>query len=109
MASNAANKLENVRRLARDIGIPLDASDKLAISIPRAARLLDIRPDLLRRLLQEDGIPLLSLGRGNDRIDLVDLVEFVEARKGPGRQALHHEQRISEDLCEKLDAMTRHG
>lgn len=78
--SDTVNQLERIRRLARDMGTPLSSVENLAISIPRAARLLDIQARTLRRALEADGVPLIRI-LGTDRIDVIDLVEFLERRK----------------------------
>ena len=80
MASKAANKLERVRRLARDIGIPLDTVDKLALSIPRAATLIDLDTRTLKQALDADGVQIIRICN-LDRIDVVDFVEFLERHR----------------------------
>ena len=105
--SEAAYKLERVRRLAKDLGVPLNTVDHLAIAIPRAAELLQISPKALRKLLQEDKVPVIDLGRGNDRIDVIDLIEFMESRKviRPGPRA-SNTRAVSKEVCRRLDEMT---
>ena len=72
--------IQQIHRIARDIGIPLDSLENIAISVPRAARLIDIQPRTLRKALQLDGIKLIRI-LGTDRIDVIDFVEFLERQK----------------------------
>jgi hypothetical protein len=78
--SEAARKLEQVRRVARDIGVPMDTAGHLAISVPRAARLLDMSVPTFKKFLAEEGVAVLQLGR-NLRIDVIDLVDLMERNK----------------------------
>lgn len=55
--------------------------DKLAFSIPRAARLIDVTPKMLRKLLADDGVPVLDLGPRCQRILTTDLMDFLWSRR----------------------------
>jgi hypothetical protein len=78
---DSAQKLELLRRYAQEAGIPVDCVDKLAFSIPRAARLIDVTPKLLRKLLADDEVPVLDLGPRCQRILTTDLVDFLWSRR----------------------------
>ena len=80
MAINAANKLEHLRRVAKDIGAPVECIDALAISVTRAARLLDVHPRTLRTAFSRDGMRMIRI-EGSDRVDMIDFVEFIERHK----------------------------
>lgn len=95
MASSAVNKLERVRRLARDIGVPLDTVEKLALSIPRAAMLIDLDARTLRKALDADGIQIIRI-HNLDRIYVVDFVEFLERHRVSRRD--HRKKKTRWDL-----------
>ena len=73
-------KIDRIRRLARDIGVPLDSIESIAISVPRAARLIDVQARTLRKALHSDGVRLIRI-LGTERLDVIDFVEFLERRK----------------------------
>lgn len=79
--SDSAQKLELLRRYAQEAGIPVDCVDKLAFSIPRAARLIDVTPKMLRKLLADDDIPVIDLGPRCQRILTTDLVDYLWSRR----------------------------
>ena len=79
--SEASQRLEQVRRVCNEMGIPFDASQKLAVSTRRAARLLDLTDKAFTKLLTEDGIPIIDLGPRASRILVTDLVELLFRRR----------------------------
>lgn len=76
----SSSRLEQLRAAARDLGVPLDAIDVLALSPARVARLLGVSTRTIEREL-EDGELAATMIRGARRIAVVDLVEYLEARR----------------------------
>lgn len=107
MASSAANKLERVRRLARDIGVPMDTVEKLALSIPRAATLIDLDARTLKRALDADGVQIIRI-HDVDRIDVVDFVEFLD-RHRVGRRNLREKRTRWDLLSAEQQIALRHA
>jgi hypothetical protein len=79
--SDSAKRLDLLRRYAHEAGIPVDCVDTLALSIPRAARMIDVSPKVLRRLLVEHHVPVIDLGPRCERILTTDLVDFLWERR----------------------------
>ena len=79
--SDSAQKLELLRRYADEAGIIVDCVDRLAIAIPRAARMIDVSPKTLKRLLAEHNVPVIDLGPRCERILTTDLVDFLWERR----------------------------
>ena len=79
--SEASQKLEQVRHVCNEMGIPFDASQKLAISTRRAAKLLDLTDTAFKKILTEDGVPVIDLGPRASRILVTDLVELLFRRR----------------------------
>lgn len=102
--SEAARKLEQVRRVARDIGVPMDTAGHLAISVPRAARLLDMSVPTFKKLLAEEGIAVLQLGRSL-RIDVLDLIDLMERNK----IVLGEDGRVPSDRLEMEEELRAFG
>lgn len=79
----AGEKLERARRVAAELGLPLDDLDRLAVSLRAAARLLSVSHRQVEKLVARGELAAFRVGR-SVRIDLVELVAFVDRnRKAP--------------------------
>jgi excisionase family DNA binding protein len=76
----ASERLERARRLAAETGIPLAGVDRLAVSPRIAARLLSLSLSMVEKLIARGDIPAFHAGRVV-RVELVDLVEFMERNR----------------------------
>lgn len=84
---SASRRLEALRQAAHAEGIPLDCIDRLALRPARAARLLDVSSSLIDQEIAE-GHLVVTWIRGARRISILDLVDYLEARRSRGRRAL---------------------
>lgn len=84
--ADAAAKLEHTRRLLAQQGVPVEALDRLAVSPRVAARLLAVSPSMVEKLVGSGELPAFNVGRAV-RIELVELVEFMERNRKVGRPA----------------------
>jgi excisionase family DNA binding protein len=76
----AAEKLEHARRLAAELGLPLDGLDRLAVPPRTAARLLSVSNSQVEKLVANGELPAFRVGR-SVRIELVELVAFMERNR----------------------------
>ena len=84
-------KLEHARRLAAELGFPLDGLDRLAVPSRVAARLLSVSHSQVEKLVARGELPAFQVGR-SVRIELLELVAFIErnrkVRTGPRARPL---------------------
>jgi len=73
-------KLDQVRRLAAELGLPVDGLDRLAVPPRVVARLLSVSHSQVEKLVAQGDLPAFQVGR-SVRIGLVDLVEFIERNR----------------------------
>jgi excisionase family DNA binding protein len=95
-------KLDHARRLAAELGLPLDGLDRLAVSPRVVARLLSVSHSQIEKLVARGDLPAFHVGR-SVRIGLVDLVEFMERnRKHRKPRELRSLQARAIELIERL-------
>lgn len=75
-----ADKLEQARRLAAELGLPLDGLDRLAVPPRLAARLLSVSHSQIEKLVAQGDLPAYQVGR-SVQIELVELVAFIERNR----------------------------
>jgi excisionase family DNA binding protein len=87
-----AEKLEQARRLAAELGLPLDGLDRLAVPARLAASLLSVSHSQIEKLVAQGDLPAFQVGR-SVRIEMVELVAFIERNrrqhKDFGGQSVH--------------------
>jgi excisionase family DNA binding protein len=97
----AGAKLEQVRRVAAELGLALDGLDRLAVSLRSAARLLSVSHSQVEKLVARGELGAFRVGR-SVRIDLVELVAFVDRnRKAPSRVAARSPRARAIDLIDR--------
>jgi len=100
VSDTAADKLEHVRRVGAEIGVPMDCLNTLAVPPKVAAKLLSISHSMVEKLIREGELPCFNVGRLT-RIELTELVEFIEAnRRAPRRTGDTSKRRQAIDLIE---------
>lgn len=77
-----AEKLEQARRLAAELGVPLDGLDRLAVPPRLAASLLSVSHSQVEKLVARGELAAFRVGRST-RIELVELVAFIERNRRP--------------------------
>jgi excisionase family DNA binding protein len=77
-----SEKLENARRAAAEIGVPLDAIDLLAVPLRVVARLLSVSHSQVEKLVARGELPAFCVGR-SVRVELVELVAFMDRNRRP--------------------------
>jgi|GEM_PF-6986130 len=75
-----ADKLEQARRLAAELGLLLDGLDRLAVPPRLAARLLSVSHSQIEKLVAQGDLPAYQVGR-SVQIELVELVAFIERNR----------------------------
>lgn len=70
-------KLEHARRLAAELGLPLDGLDRLAVSPRLVARLLSVSHSQVEKLVARGELPAFRVGR-SVRVELLELVAFMD-------------------------------
>lgn len=73
-------RLEHVRRLAAELGVPLEGLDRLAVPPRLAARLLSVSHSQVEKLVARGELPAFRVGR-SVRIELVELVAFMDRNR----------------------------
>jgi excisionase family DNA binding protein len=73
-------KLDQVRRLAAELGLPLHGLDRLAVSPRAVARLLSVSHSQVEKLVARGELPAFHVGR-SVRVELVELVSFIERNR----------------------------
>jgi len=83
----ATETLEHARRLAAELGFPLDGLDRLAVSPRMAARLLSVSLSQIEKRVASGELRAFRVGR-SVRIELMELVAFIERnrKKRDGRR-----------------------
>ena len=98
----SGEKLDHARRLAAELGLPLDGLDRLAVSPRVVAQLLSVSHSQVEKLVARGDLPAFQVGR-SVRIGLVDLVEFMERnRKRRKPRELRSLQARAIELIERL-------
>jgi excisionase family DNA binding protein len=93
----AGERLEHVRRLAAELGLPLDGLDRLAVPPRLAARLLSVSHSQVEKLVTCGELPAFRVGR-SVRIELLDLVDFIQRNRRP-----HKDFRASSTRTRAID------
>lgn len=70
-------KLACARRLAAEVGVPLDGMDRLAVSMRMAARLLSVSHGQVEKLVARGELAAFRVGR-SVRVEVVELVAFMD-------------------------------
>lgn len=78
----AGEKLEDVRRAAAELGVPLDAMDRLAVPLRVVARLLSVSHSQVEKLVARGELPAFRVGR-SVRVELIELVAFMDRNRKP--------------------------
>lgn len=73
-------RIEHARRLAAELGLPLDGLDRLAVPPRLAARLLSVSHSQVEKLVARGELPAFRVGR-SVRIELVELVDFMDRNR----------------------------
>lgn len=76
----SGEKLDQARRLAAELGLPLQGLDRLAVSPRAVARLLSVSQSQVEKLVARGELPAFHVGR-SVRIELVELVSFIECNR----------------------------
>jgi len=93
----AGERLEHARRLAAELGLPLDGLDRLAVPPRLAARLLSVSHSQVEKLVARGELPAFRVGR-SVRIELLDLVDFMRRNRRP-----HKDFRVSSTRARAID------
>jgi excisionase family DNA binding protein len=93
----AGERLAYVRRLATELGLPLDGLDRLAVPPRLAARLLSVSHSQVEKLVARGELPAVRVGR-SVRIELLDLVDFMQRNRRP-----HKDFRVSSTRARAID------
>jgi excisionase family DNA binding protein len=78
----AGERVEHVRRLAAELGLPVDGLDRLAVPPRLAARLLSVSHSHVEKLVARGEMPAFRVGR-SVRIELLDLIDFMQRNRRP--------------------------
>lgn len=76
----ANEKLEHARRIAAELGIPLDGMDRLAFSLRVTARLLSVSHSQVEKLVARGELSAFRVGR-SVRVEVVELVAFMDRNR----------------------------
>ena len=79
--SDSAKKLELLHRYAQEAGIPVDCVDTIALPLALAARSIHITPKKLKKLLDDDRVPVIDLGPRSRTILTTDFIDFLWNRR----------------------------
>lgn len=79
-------KLEHARRMAAELGIPLDGMDRLAWSLRVAARLLSVSHSQVEKLVARGELVAFRVGR-SVRVEVVELVAFMDRNQKARKDA----------------------
>ena len=83
---SAAEKLEEARAACARIGVPIDMLNNLAVDIDKASKLLDVSRRTISRAIENGEIITFKIG-SLTRIELTELVDFIERNRGAARRA----------------------
>lgn len=81
-----SEKLEHARRIAAELGIPLDGMDRLALPLRMVARLLSVSPSQVEKLVARGELAAFRVGR-SVRVEVVELVAFMDRSQRPRKDA----------------------
>lgn len=94
-------KLDYARRLAVELGVPLEGLDRLAVSPRVVARMLSVSHSQVEKLVAKGELPAFQVGR-SVRVELVDLVHFIERnRKHPKEREMRSLRARAIELIER--------
>lgn len=77
-----SEKLDNARRAAAELGVPLDAMDRLAVPLRVVTRLLSVSHSQVEKLVARGELPVFRVGR-SVRVELIELVAFMDRNRRP--------------------------
>ena len=81
---SAAEKLEYARSVCAEIGVPLSHLNVLAVDVPTAGRLLgEVSPSTVKRLIAAGELSAFKVANCT-RIELTELVDFMERNRVSG-------------------------
>jgi excisionase family DNA binding protein len=75
-----SEKLEHARRIAAELGIPLDGMSRLAVPLRTAARLLSVSHSQVEKLVARGELAAFRVGR-SVRVEVVELVAFMDRNR----------------------------
>jgi excisionase family DNA binding protein len=75
-----SEKLEHARRIAAELGIPLDGMDRLALPLRMVARLLSVSHSQIEKLVARGELAAFRVGR-SVRVEIVELMAFMDRNR----------------------------